>query len=64
MQNCISQYNITSTRTSYYTKEEKYADYMLLSNELKINKFEVFTDVVSDHAPLFLDFEVVKNLVF
>ena len=63
MQNCISRYNITSTRTSYYTKEERYADYMLLSKELQINEFKVLADEVSDHSPLLLDFQVAKDLV-
>ena len=53
MQNCISKYNITSTRTSYYTKEERYADYMLLSKDLQINQFEVLTDEGSQITPRF-----------
>ncbi len=64
MQNCIANYNITSTRTSYYTKEERYADYMLLSKDLQINEFKVLADEVSDHSPLLLDFQFVKDLVF
>lgn len=63
MQNCISKYKIDSTRTSYYPKKERFADYMLLSNDLMINDFEVLSDEVSDHCPLFLDFEFAKHFV-
>ena len=60
MQNCISQYNITSTRTSYYPKEIRFADYMLLSKMIKIKTFKVLPDEVSDHTPLYLDFSLDK----
>ncbi|WP_298625963.1 endonuclease/exonuclease/phosphatase family protein [uncultured Legionella sp.] len=56
MINLVTAYNIRSTRTSFYTKEEKYADYILTSPEITINQFKVMNDEVSDHAPLFLDF--------
>ncbi|RDI40199.1 endonuclease/exonuclease/phosphatase family protein [Aquicella lusitana] len=56
MHNLIKAYNVTSTRTRFYTKEEKFADYILTSPEITINRFEVLKDEVSDHAPLLLDF--------
>ncbi len=56
MDNLIKIYKITSTRTSLYPKEEKFADYILTSKEIVLNKFEVLPDEVSDHAPLLLDF--------
>lgn len=56
MTDLIKDYKIESTRTSLYTKSEKFADYIFTSPEIKVNKFEVMTDEVSDHAPLFLDF--------
>lgn len=55
LRNLISTCNITSTRTSLYTKDEKYADYIFISPEVKVNKFTVLPDVVSDHSPLLLD---------
>lgn len=61
MQNCISQFQIQSTRTSYYTKEERWADYMLLSPEVGIKSFEILPDEVSDHAPLLLDFSLSRE---
>lgn len=57
MINLIKEYNISSTRTSLYPKSERFADYILTSPEIKINRFEVLPDEVSDHSPLFLDFE-------
>ncbi|CAM3015153.1 endonuclease/exonuclease/phosphatase family protein [Legionella worsleiensis] len=56
MNNLIKTYNIRSTRTRFYTKEEKFADYILTSPEIKVNDFKVMADEVSDHSPLLLDF--------
>lgn len=56
MKNLIHAYNVKSTRTSFYPKEEKFADYIFTSPEIKVNHFEVLKDEVSDHSPLFLDF--------
>lgn len=56
MNNMITINQVRSTRTSYYTKEEKFADYILTSPEIQINHFRVMPDEVSDHAPLYLDF--------
>ncbi len=54
--NLIKQYNITSTRTSLYPKDEKFADYVLTSEDVKINDFQVLPEEVSDHAALWVDF--------
>jgi exonuclease III len=54
----ISEYGITSTRTSLYTKPNKYADYVFVSPEIIVENFAVLPDEVSDHAPLFLEFSV------
>jgi endonuclease/exonuclease/phosphatase family metal-dependent hydrolase len=56
MNNLIKVFNITSTRTNLYTKQERFADYILTSPEIIINKFAVLKDEVSDHAPLLIDF--------
>lgn len=55
--NLISEYDITSTRTSLYTKENKYADYVFTSKNIKIKKFEVLSDEVSDHAPILIEID-------
>ena len=57
MNNLVETYNVTSTRTSYYPKEERFADYVFTSPEIKINQFAVLKDEVSDHAALLLDFD-------
>jgi endonuclease/exonuclease/phosphatase family metal-dependent hydrolase len=58
MRNLIQQFNIRSTRTSWYLKEEKFADYVFTSPEITVNHFEVLKDEVSDHSPLLLDFSL------
>jgi len=57
LKNLISEYGITSTRTSLYSKEEKFADYMLVSPNLRIKDFKVLPDEISDHSALCLEFE-------
>jgi endonuclease/exonuclease/phosphatase family metal-dependent hydrolase len=57
MNNLIASHHVTSTRTSFYPKEEKFADYIFTSKDIAVKKFEVLKDEVSDHAPLLLDFE-------
>lgn len=56
MDNLIKKNNITSTRSNLYTKEEKFADYVFVSSEIKVNNFEVLPDEVSDHLALKLEF--------
>lgn len=56
MINLIKTHQITSTRTSWYPKPEKFADYILISPDITLNKFAVLKDEVSDHSPLFLNF--------
>lgn len=58
MINLISKFNITSTRSSFYTKSTiRLADYMLVSPDIKVVDFKVLQDEVSDHLPLYLEFE-------
>ena len=57
MTDLIKKYNITSTRSSFYTKPERFADYILISPDVKLDRFEVLKDEVSDHLPLLLEFE-------
>lgn len=61
MSNLIQKYNVTSTRTSLYPKNEKYADYVFTSPEITLNTFQVMKEVVSDHCPLLLDFIIPQN---
>ncbi len=57
LHNLIKENGITSTRTSFYTKPEKFADYTLVSDGIKVSTFRILPDEVSDHSPMFLDFE-------
>jgi len=56
MINLIKKYGITSTRSSHYPKEEKFADYVLTSPNIEIGDFSVLSDEVSDHLPLLIEF--------
>lgn len=55
MINLVKEYNITTTRNSYYGRDEKFADYFLTSPEIGIKNFKVLKDSVSDHLPLLLE---------
>lgn len=57
MNNLVSLHEVQTTRTRYYTKSEKFADYILTSPEINVNQFQVMTEEVSDHCPLFLEFD-------
>jgi endonuclease/exonuclease/phosphatase (EEP) superfamily protein YafD len=57
MKNLIKEFGITSTRSSYYNKPVRFADYTLVSNDIKVNEFKVLPDEVSDHLAMYLDFE-------
>jgi endonuclease/exonuclease/phosphatase family metal-dependent hydrolase len=61
MRNLVTEFGIKSTRTPLYSHmaASPFADYIFVSPGIKVNDFRVLPDVVSDHAPLFLDFEVV-----
>jgi endonuclease/exonuclease/phosphatase family metal-dependent hydrolase len=53
--NLIKKFNITSTRTSFYNKPVKFADYCLVSKDIKVKDFKVLPDEVSDHSPLYIE---------
>lgn len=57
MRNLVKEFGITSTRTSYYTKEGKFADYALVSPSVEMIDFKVLPDEVSDHAALYLEIQ-------
>lgn len=60
MKNLVKDYKITSTRSSLYSrfldKNDKFADYVLVSKDVSVKDFKVLSNEVSDHLPLFLDF--------
>jgi exonuclease III len=57
MINLVKENNVTTTRSHYYQKPVKFADYILVSPEVDVEKFKVLDDVVSDHLPLLLRFQ-------
>lgn len=57
LRDLIAENNITSTRSHHYTKEQKFADYILTTPAIDVKNFQVLQDVVSDHLPLVLEFE-------
>ena len=57
LRDLVQEFNISSTRTSYYTKEPKFADYIFISKNIDLKDFKVLPDEVSDHAPLYLEIE-------
>lgn len=57
LRNLIKEFGIISTRTSFYTKPQKFADYVFISKDLNLKDFKVLPDEVSDHAPLLIEVE-------
>ncbi len=57
MRNLIKEFGITSTRSSHYTKLARFADYTLVSKDIKVNDFKVLPDEISDHLAMYLDFD-------
>ena len=55
LRNLIKEYGITSTRTTFYTTPDRYADYIFVSKEIEVKDFRVLPEEVSDHSALFLE---------
>lgn len=54
----VTSSGFTDTRTSHYKKNPRFADYMLVSRQMQVQKFEVVArPEVSDHRPLLLEFD-------
>ncbi len=56
LRDLIKENGIESTRSHHYDGEKRWADYVLVSPGVHVEKFEVLQDVVSDHLPLLLEF--------
>jgi endonuclease/exonuclease/phosphatase family metal-dependent hydrolase len=58
MRNLIKESNYKTTRSNFYEKIGimPFADYVFVSEDLKVKDFKVLPDEVSDHLPLFLEF--------
>jgi len=57
MRNLVKEYDIASTRTRFYKKKLRLADYIFVSPEIEVLDFKVLPEEVSDHSPLFLEFK-------
>ncbi len=57
LRNLIKEFGVTSTRSSHYKKPLKFADYTLVSKEIKVKDFRVLPDEISDHLAMYLDIE-------
>jgi len=62
MRNLIVDFQIKSTRSNFYQKLEKFADYILTSKEIDVLDFKVLPDEISDHLALQLTFGIEKSL--
>ncbi len=58
VRNLISEFGITNTRTSFYTKPDKFADYTFVTRGIQVKEFQILEDEVSDHAAMFLEFDI------
>lgn len=60
--NLVRSYNAPTTRSNlydpYYKNHDKFADYILVSGDIKVKNFEVLQNQISDHLPLMIEFEV------
>ena len=56
MRNLVKEYNITTTRSELYPKEQKFADYTLVTPGVDVKSFTVPALTVSDHLPMILEF--------
>ena len=57
LRNLVKEYGITSTRTSFYKKPQRFADYTLVSKGIRVKSFEVWPNKVSDHSAMYLEFK-------
>lgn len=56
MINLVKTYKVETTRSSHYPRGEKFADYILVSKDVEVKDFKVLQDEISDHLPLFVEF--------
>jgi len=54
--NLIKTHGITTTRSSFYERPDRFADYTLVSPDVEVKRFEVPRVEVSDHLPMILEY--------
>ncbi len=57
LRNLVKEYGVTSTRSTFYKKENRFADYIFVNDQVDVSDFKVLPDEVSDHSPLALEFK-------
>lgn len=59
LRNLVTEFGVTSTRTNLYTKSsEAFADYIFVTDGIAVKDFKVLPDEVSDHSPLYIEFDI------
>lgn len=56
MKNLIKELNIKTTRSKKYAPNQNFADYILVSSNIKVLDFKVLEDEISDHKAMYLEF--------
>lgn len=60
MVNLVKKYKVKSTRTRLYRSYQDkplFADYIIVSRDIKVKNFKVLKNVVSDHSPLAVELD-------
>ncbi len=57
LRNLIREYGISSTRPRNFAFDRPFADYVLVSPEIRAQRFAALLDEISDHLPLELEFK-------
>lgn len=64
LRNLVKEYKVPTTRSILYDAKwrvennDKYADYIFTSDKVNVKDFKVLQDEVSDHLPIYLEFEI------
>lgn len=58
LRNLIKDYHIKTTRNKLFPGKEKIADYIFVSDGVKVQNFQVPKVEVSDHLPMILEFSI------
>ena len=53
--NLINEYKITNTRSKFYDKPIRYADYLFVSKDITVNELKMLDVDISDHLPMYMD---------
>lgn len=56
MINLINKFSIKNTRSKLHIRSDKFADYILITPDIKLNEFKLIHEDISDHLPLYLNF--------